>query len=100
MGRHTNAKASRPLLITSDSALLDELLRLASIAEVEVDVAPDVVAARRGYQAASLVLLGADVITPGMRTRLPRRSSVVIVCTNADTADAWDCAYDIGAEHV
>src|SRR5688572_31989975 len=75
MRRHATAAATRPLLITADPDLLDEMLRLASSAGVELEVAQDVIAARRGYTSASIVLLGADAVSLGMRARLPRRHS-------------------------
>ncbi|WP_203915293.1 septum site-determining protein Ssd [Rhizocola hellebori] len=86
--------------MTADPDLLDEMLRLGAAAGVELEVAQDVLAARRGYTSACLVLLGADAVSLGMRARVPRRRSVVIVAPNADSSEAWDCAYDIGAEHV
>jgi chitodextrinase len=52
--------AARSLVLTADEALLDELLRLAAAAGVEVDVAPDPVAARPRWQAAPLVVVGDD----------------------------------------
>ncbi|MET0520651.1 MAG: hypothetical protein ABW156_01565, partial [Jiangellaceae bacterium] len=52
--------AARSLVLTADEALLDELLRLAAAAGVEVDVAPDRVAARPRWQAAPLVVVGDD----------------------------------------
>ena len=41
----------RPLLVTADPDLLDDLLRLAAAAGVEVEVAPDVASARGGLAA-------------------------------------------------
>jgi secretion/DNA translocation related CpaE-like protein len=100
MRRDSPAKTTRPLVITADTGLLDELLRLAAKAGAEVEVAPDVGAARPRYRAAPLILLGGDAVALGMRARLPRRRAVVIVCRNTEHPEAWDCAYDIGAEHV
>src|SRR5262245_65667668 len=98
MRRDSSAQAVRPLVITADTGLLDELLRLAAKAGVEVEVAPDVGAARSRYRAAPLILLGGDAVAMGLRARLPRRRSVVIVCHNSDNPEAWDRAYDLGAE--
>ncbi|MDQ4084472.1 MAG: hypothetical protein M3165_01510, partial [Actinomycetota bacterium] len=44
----------RPLIVTADETRLDALLRLAAAAGVTPDVAPDPVAARRLWAAASL----------------------------------------------
>jgi secretion/DNA translocation related CpaE-like protein len=100
MRRDSLAQAARPLVITADAELLDEVLRLAAKAGAEMEVAPDVGAARPRYRAAPLILLGGDAVALGMRARLPRRRAVIIVCRNTDHPEAWDCAYDIGAEHV
>jgi secretion/DNA translocation related CpaE-like protein len=100
MRRDSLAQAARPLVITADAELLDEVLRLAAKAGAELEVAPDVGAARSRYRAAPLILLGGDAVAMGMRARLPRRRAVVIVCRDTDHPEAWDCAYDIGAEHV
>lgn len=100
MRRNSTGKPNRPLLITADPSLLDDMLRLAAKAGVEVEVAPDLQAARQRYAAAPLVLLGADIVSFGLRARLPRRPAVVIVCTSSDSDEAWDYAYDLGAEHV
>ncbi len=94
------AQPARPLVITADAELLDEVLRLAVKAGVEVEVAPDVGAARSRYRAAPLILLGGDAVAQGMRARLPRRRAVVIVCRQADSREIWDVAYEVGAEHV
>ena len=52
------AVPARPLLLTGDPVLLDDLLRLAASAGVETEVAHDVVAARGSWAAAPLVLVG------------------------------------------
>ncbi|MGH3683349.1 MAG: hypothetical protein ACRDT2_24245, partial [Natronosporangium sp.] len=47
----------RPLVVTSDEQLLDELLRVAAASGTELDVAADPAAARGRYSAAPLVLV-------------------------------------------
>lgn len=69
----------RPLLITADETLLDELLRLAAIAGAELQVAPDPVAARPQWRDAPLVIVGADLAPACVRARLPRRRDVALV---------------------
>jgi secretion/DNA translocation related CpaE-like protein len=91
----------RPLLVTSDPALLDDLLRLSARAGVEVEVAPDAVAARGAWPRAPLVLVGPDVVGGLTRTPLPRRPGVVLVPrTAADEQAAWAAAARVGAESV
>ena len=51
----------RPLIVTADPALLDDLLRLATAAATEVAVAPDPEHALRSWRRAPLVVVGADL---------------------------------------
>jgi secretion/DNA translocation related CpaE-like protein len=89
----------RPLLATSDPQLLDEMLRLTAAAGVEPEVAPDLAMARRSWSAASLILLGADLLGERL-TGLPRRDGVVLVALGRDEPALWQRAVEIGAEHV
>jgi secretion/DNA translocation related CpaE-like protein len=90
----------RPLVVTADPAVLDDVLRLAVTADVEVEVAPDLGAARPAWRAAPLVVVGDDAARGAGRRRLPRRPDVVLVGTDLDDADVWVRAVDLGAEHV
>jgi secretion/DNA translocation related CpaE-like protein len=69
----------RPLVVTSDPDLLDDLLRLAHEAGAVVDVSPDPAGARRWYGGAPLVLVGIDAAATCVRAGLPRRPGVVVV---------------------
>ncbi len=89
---------SRPLVISHDTALLDDLLRLAAAAGVDVHVAPDVDAARAHWRTAPLIVL--DVaLASAVEGRLPRRDGLVLV-QRADDVPAWRLAVAIGAEHI
>jgi len=90
----------RPLLLTGDPVLLDDLLRLAAAAGVETEVAPDAGAARASWVAAPLVLVGADLIQEVLRAGLPRRPGVVVVPTDLGDAQLWQLAAAAGAESV
>ena len=90
----------RPLLLTADSALLDELLRLAAAADVEVEVAHDVPVARTSWPTAPLVLVGADLAGDLARRDPPRRPGVVLVGTELDEPAVWPMAVAVGAEQV
>ena len=90
--------ARRPLLVTSDPAVLDELLRLAAAAGVEPEVAADLVAARRSWSAAPFVVVVDDAVRAGRR--LPRRDGVVLLGRDLDDAGAWERGVELGAEHV
>ncbi|HZM84010.1 MAG TPA: septum site-determining protein Ssd [Candidatus Limnocylindrales bacterium] len=100
MRRTQTKKTVRPLIATGDPDLLDALLRLASMAGVEPEVVTDLPTARKRYLAASLVILGPDIVPEGVPVRLPRRSGVVIASRIYNDTLAWDLAYDVGAEHV
>ena len=90
----------RPLVVTGDPDLLDDLLRLAAAGGTDVDVASDPAAARSRFAAAPLVLIGADQADACLRARLPRRPRTVIVGRSPAVEAAWDVAELIGAEHV
>ena len=90
----------RPLLVTSDNALLDELLRLCAAAGAEAQVAHDVTSARLSWSTPPLVVVGSDVATSVAGARLPRRSGVVLVGLDLDDAGIWDVAVEIGADGV
>ncbi|MGH3739481.1 MAG: septum site-determining protein Ssd, partial [Micromonosporaceae bacterium] len=72
---------ARPLLVTSDEALLDDLLRLAALAGTEPHVARDPVAARTYWGTAPLVVVGAELAPECVRARLPRRHGVALVAS-------------------
>ncbi|WP_243060159.1 septum site-determining protein Ssd [Nocardioides sp. SR21] len=89
-----------PLLITRDQSLLDELLRLAAAAGVAPDVAGDVAAALRGWGAAPLVLVGADVAGDLARIAPARRPRVYVVAWGAVPDEMFRVALAVGAESV
>jgi secretion/DNA translocation related CpaE-like protein len=96
----TSVLRRRPLVVTSDDDVLDQLLRLAAAGGTEVDVAPDPAAARTRWSAAPLVLLGVDQAQPCLQARLPRRPGVVLVGRDGVSEAAWHLAELIGAQHV
>jgi secretion/DNA translocation related CpaE-like protein len=96
----SQSRTRRPLIITSDDGLLDDLLRLAAAGGTEVDVAADPVAARGRYPAAPLVVLGVDQAAACHRARLPRRPDVVLVSRAEQPLDPWEHAEALGAAHV
>lgn len=91
---------SRPLVVTADPELLDDVLRLAAAAGVDVEVAADPVAARPSWARSPLVLVGDDVAAAMGRAGLRRRADVVLVGRVLGDLPMWQRALDIGAEHV
>lgn len=90
----------RPLVVTSDPDVLDDLLRLAATAGTEVDVATDAVAARRWWATAACVVLAQDAADGCARMRRPRRTGVMLLGDNLDDAGVWQLAIEAGAERV
>ena len=91
---------SRPLLVTNDPLALDDLLRLAATAGVEVDVAADTETARASWTSAALVIIGPDLLDRCAGSRLVRRPGVVVLGHDLDDATLWKRAVQVGADRV
>ncbi len=91
---------ARPLYVGAHAPLLDEVLRLAAAAGVELDVVPDPGAARRQWLAAPLVLVGGDVAEQAAAVGLPRREDVLLVTADLDDAQVWQRAVHVGARRI
>ncbi|GGJ95717.1 septum formation initiator [Pilimelia anulata] len=87
-----------PLLVTADRDLLDDILRLAAAAGVELRVALDPTAARPNHAGAPLVLLGVDQAGAWSRADLPRHDRVVLVARG--TQPPAELAERVGAAYV
>jgi secretion/DNA translocation related CpaE-like protein len=90
----------RPLVITSDERILDDLLRLCAVAGAEADVVPDAGAARPRWSAAPVVVVGSDQAEPLVAAAPPRRPGVLLVGGDVHSATTWRLAVGIGAERV
>ncbi len=62
---------TRPLVVTTDPGLLDDVLRLAAAAGAELEVAPDAGGARLAWRAAPVVVVGADQVDSVTAAALP-----------------------------
>ena len=95
-------QSQHPLLITHQADLLDEAIRIAAAAGLELSVADAPSAVTDRWSAAPLVLVGDDAAASLADRRLPRRPGVVVVCrgARADEATVWRDAVGLGAEHV
>src|SRR3954453_1270281 len=94
------ARDRRPLVVSSDEQLVDDLLRLLATAGAEAELATGGPALRRAHRTAPLVLIGADALTTAAVRALPRRTGVVIVSTEELPAADWATAVELGAERV
>jgi len=90
----------RPLVVTGDDVLLDDLLRLTTVGALTPDVAGDPGSAARRWLAAPLVLVGTDVADALAAASPPRRPGVLLVGRDLDDATVWRKAVAVGAEHV
>ncbi|MEV6287276.1 septum site-determining protein Ssd [Kribbella sp. NPDC051770] len=88
------------LIATADEALREALLRLSAAAELTPHLESDLLALRRHWQTASLVVVGQDLVTPLARTQPTRRPGVVVVGADPDDGSVFRRALTIGAEGV
>lgn len=95
---------ARPLLLTSDPLLLDDVVRLAAAAGVEMTVHEEPTAS--AWSSAPLVFVGDDVLGAAVSRSLPRRACVIVVRRGNGRSDdpvpaaTWQAAVALGAEHV
>ncbi|GIH70259.1 septum site-determining protein Ssd [Sphaerimonospora thailandensis] len=90
----------RPLAITGDRELLDDLLRIGAAAGVEFDVAQAPTRARPYWNRAPLVVVGGDVAEDLAATGPPPRQNVVLVTRAAADPDMWRRCVAVGAQTV
>lgn len=110
VGSHTVAAAqpgamtSRPLLLTSDTRLVDDVLRVGAATGVEFAV--QALPTTSAWSAAPLVLVGPDALEAASAQAVARRQGVVVVRRRERIDDSeipaslWRAAVAIGAEHV
>lgn len=92
--------SSRPLVVTTDEAMLDDLLRFAAAAGTVPEVASDVPAARRAWSGAGVVVVGSDSAAAIGEARMPRRDAVLLVSDRPADARTWKHAVAMGAAEV
>ncbi|MFY0408794.1 septum site-determining protein Ssd [Solicola sp. PLA-1-18] len=90
----------RPVVVTADEQVLEELLRLCAAADVVPVVAGDVASARRAWTSAAVVVVDAVEAALLATHSPPRRSEVHLVARRGDGEGAWRSAVALGAEHV
>ncbi len=92
--------SGRPLLLTRDRDLLDDVRRLAVAAGVVPDVAASAADGRRLWSSASVVVVGDDVVAELSVAGLGRRPDVLVATFSADSDAPWSSALALGAERV
>lgn len=94
----------RPLVITDDPEVLDDVIRVAAARATEVLVCADDESIQRHWLSAPLVLIGMDRLERVSQMNLQRRARVIVVShveTNAVAERrAWQQAVALGVEHV
>jgi len=90
----------RPLLLTADTELLDDLLGASIAAGVAVDVAAEPSACRPQWSEAPLVVVGADAVPAVLTARLARRTGVLLAARGSPDTGLVDAAQRLGAEDV
>jgi secretion/DNA translocation related CpaE-like protein len=93
-------RTSGPLVVTTDVALREELIRLCAAAAVTPDVVDESGLAQRDWLQASCVLVGADCAREVSALALPRRADVSVIAHAPETTQLWRDAVALRAEHV
>ena len=91
---------ARPLAITGDEQLTDQLGRIAAAAGVDLLVTSDPPVIRRDYAGAPLIIVGDDLAPVIACAGLPRRAGVLLVGRDLDDGDVWQRGVRLGAEDV
>lgn len=91
---------NRPLVITEDHALLDDLVRIAAAAGAQLDVAHVPAHARPFWNLAPLVAIGADRADAVAATSPPTRDQVLLVTRDLEDQDSWRKCVAVGAQSV
>jgi len=90
----------RPLVITEDRDLLDDLVRVAAAAGAQLDVAHVPAHARPFWSSAPLVVIGADLADAVAASAPPARDQVILVTRTPDDSDTWRRCVAAGAQAV
>lgn len=90
----------RPLVVTGQTELLDDLLGAAAAVGVAVDVAVDLGGCRPQWTSAPLVLVGSDLAPSFVDAPVHPRAGVFLVSRGSPGDEAWADAARAGAEEV
>lgn len=89
----------RPLVLTDDEDVLDDVLRMAAAAGIEVTHQSDP-GSRALWRTAPLILIDAGLVARAVQLALPRRSGVVVVVGREPPAELWEQCVRLGAERT
>jgi len=91
---------SRPLIVTDDPDLLDDLVHVAHAARVEPMTISDPARAGSWWTDAPVVVVGADRVEACLARGLPSRTRLTVVGSDSRDVALWRDAARLGAEHV
>lgn len=91
--------AERPLIVTDNEDLLDDVLRAAAAAGVDVTHQPDP-GSRSLWRTASVILIDAALVPRAVELALSRRSGVVVVTVDEPPSELWELCVRLGAERT
>lgn len=91
------ADDGRPLIVTADDGLLDDALRIAAAAGVEL-VHSREPGSRPSWRTASVVLLDAVLVRAAVDARMPRRPGIVVVFDAPAPEAMWELCVRLGVE--
>lgn len=89
----------RALIVTADDGLLDEVLRIAAAAGVEMAHSREP-AARTLWRTAPVILLDAGQVRAAVEARLTRRPGVVVVFAAAPSEALWELCVRLGVDRT
>jgi len=89
----------KPLIITDDELVLDDLLRVAAAAGVDVTHAREP-ESRALWRDASVVLLDSALVGRAVAAGLPRRPGVVVVAAGPPHSEPWELCVRLGVDRT
>ncbi|MGI8418985.1 MAG: septum site-determining protein Ssd [Nakamurella sp.] len=89
----------RPLVITDDSELLDDVLRIAAATGVEVDHAREA-PARGQWRAAPLIVIDVGKVPRAVLAGLPRRDGVIALARTEPDSRLWEHCVRLGVQRT
>ena len=91
--------ADTPLIITDDGPMLDDLLRVAAAAGVDVTHTREP-ESRALWRASPVVLLDAALVSRAVDASLPRRTGVVVVAAEPPRPELWELCVRLGVDRT
>lgn len=88
------------IAVTKDQDLMDQIRRLVAVSAHEVQCVSSISQAQGGWDSASLVFVGCDLVAEVRSAALPKRKQLVVVAHSGATDTIWREAMSVGAQGV